>query len=137
MQIKKKYRVMAALAAVVAVSIAAIRPNPRPGADYKNLKVLPHNISSKQLTKIMVDELGDELGVSCTFCHAENKETHQPDYASDEKPEKEIARNMMRMTIGINEKYFDLKQPMIGDSVLAVNCGTCHHGQPMPGEEGK
>jgi len=80
----------------------------------------------------MIDDFTDELGVSCSFCHAENKETHKPDYASDEKPEKEIARNMMQMTIGINEKYFALAHPMIGDSLLAITCATCHHGQPQP-----
>jgi hypothetical protein len=80
----------------------------------------------------MVDEFQDDLGVSCNFCHAENKDTHRPDYASDEKPEKQIARAMMRMTIGINKKNFNLRHPMIGDSTLAITCGTCHHGNPHP-----
>ena len=132
MQIQKKLLVISAISASIALSIAATRPGVKPAGDYKNLQVLPANISSKMLTKIMVDQFQDDLGVSCNFCHAENKDSHKPDYASDEKPEKEIARAMMRMTNGINEKYFGLQHAMVGDSVLAVSCETCHHGQAHP-----
>jgi len=45
-----------------------------------------------------------------------------------------IARLMMKMTIGINKNYFKLKHPVIGDSILAITCVTCHNGQPRPGE---
>jgi hypothetical protein len=131
---KRKVIVTGLLSGIIFICVAAIKPSKPPDGEYKNLKVLPANISSKQLTKIMVDIFGDELGASCNFCHAQNKDTHKPDYPSDEKPEKEIARAMMRMTIGINEKYFDLKGPMVGDSVLAVSCGTCHHGVSHPEE---
>ncbi len=123
---------MATLASITFISVAAIQPGRPADKQFKNLQVLPDTISSKQLSKIMVDVFGDELGASCNFCHAENKDTHKIDYASDEKPEKEIARAMMRMTNGINEKYFSLKNPMVGDSVLAVSCGTCHHGIAHP-----
>lgn len=132
MRMQIKYIVIVSLTGITILGIAAIKPTKTRTGDYTNLTVLPANISSKKLTKIMIDGFEDDLGVSCNFCHAENKETHKPDYASDEKPEKEIARAMMRMTIGINEKYFELKQPMIGDSMLVVTCGTCHHGTPHP-----
>ncbi len=56
------------------------------------------------------------------------------DYASDAKPEKQIARRMMIMTVGINKKYFGLKHPLIGRSILAITCVTCHNGQPRPGD---
>jgi Photosynthetic reaction centre cytochrome C subunit len=80
----------------------------------------------------MVDDFEDGLGVSCNFCHAEEKGSHRLDYASDAKPEKEIARMMMRMSVQVNKKYFRLKHPMIGDSSLVITCNTCHHGQPHP-----
>ncbi|HEY1871353.1 MAG TPA: c-type cytochrome, partial [Chitinophagaceae bacterium] len=70
----------------------------------------------------------------CGFCHAEEKDSHRPDYASDVKPEKQIAQLMMRMTLNINKKYFKLKHPIIGDSTLAITCATCHKGQPHPGD---
>jgi hypothetical protein len=132
MSLSRKLFVITGLSATVLVAVAAIKPGGPPDTKYKNLKVLPKNISSKKLSEIMVDEFQDDLGVSCNFCHAENKDTHKPDYASDEKPEKQIARVMMKMTIGINKKNFNLRHPMIGDSTLAITCGTCHHGNPHP-----
>src|SRR5438552_4066566 len=116
MQFQKKYVVIVLLTTVVIGSVAALPP---PGTEYKNLKVLPKNISSKNLSKIMVDDFEDGLGVSCGFCHAEEKDSHKLDYPSDAKPEKQIARMMMKMTMGINQKYFKLRHPLIGDSVLA------------------
>ena len=132
MQLTRKLIVISGLSVFVLTAVAAIKSKNPPNREFKNLKVLPKNISSKELSKIMIDEFEDDLGVSCNFCHAENKDTHRPDYASDEKPEKQIARAMMLMTIGINKKYFKLKRPMIGDSTLAITCATCHHGQPRP-----
>jgi len=125
----KKYIVVAALGVVVTAAIAATSP---PERKFTNLKVLPKNISSAALSKIMVDDFVDGLGVSCGFCHVEQKNSHGLDYASDEKPEKQIARLMMRMTMGVNKKYFKLKHPQIGDSVLVISCVTCHNGLPRP-----
>jgi hypothetical protein len=99
---------------------------------YENLKVLPKNISSKELQSIMVDDFEDGLGVTCGFCHASKKDGHGLDFASDAKPEKEIARSMMRMTMGINQKYFKLKHPKIGNPELTVTCNTCHKGVAFP-----
>jgi len=131
MQFKKKYVVILLLAGIVALSVAALPPEE---PKYKNLKVLPKDISSKDLSRIMIDDFEDGLGVSCGFCHSEEKDSHRLDYASDEKPEKQIARLMMHMTMGINKKYFKLKQPVIGDSTLVISCITCHNGQPRPGD---
>ena len=131
MLLKKKYAVIFVLASTVTIGVAAL---PAANSEYKNLKVLPKNISSKDLSKIMIDDFEDGLGVSCTFCHAAGKDSLQLDFASDVKPEKLIARRMMTMTMGINKKYFGLKHPLLVDSVLAINCITCHNGQPRPGE---
>ncbi|HEX4850033.1 MAG TPA: c-type cytochrome [Puia sp.] len=116
------------------ICVAAIDPSAS-NNEFKNLKVLPKNISSKQLEGIMIDEFEDGLGVQCGFCHSEKKGSHSLDYASDEKPEKEIARKMMKLTMGLNKKYFQLKNPHIGDSILIVTCATCHRGQPHPDKE--
>jgi hypothetical protein len=99
---------------------------------FVNLKVLPKNISSKNLSKIMVDDFSDGLGVSCGFCHAEAKDSHKLDYASDAKPQKEMARKMMKMALKINRQYFGLKHPLLGDSTLVINCVSCHHGNAFP-----
>ena len=100
--------------------------------EFVNLKVLPKDISSKELSRIMVDDFSDGIGASCGFCHAEDKNTHKLDYASDENPLKEAARSMMTMTLKINRQFFHVKQPLIGDSVLVVTCTSCHRGNPFP-----
>jgi photosynthetic reaction center cytochrome c subunit len=131
MQVSRKCGVLIAMVIVVIAGIAAV---PSPRNDYKNLKVLPKDINTKDLSRIMIDDFEDGLGVSCGFCHAEEKGSHKLDYASDEKPEKEIARLMMKMTLDVNEKYFQVTHPLIGDSTLSITCMTCHKGQPRPGD---
>jgi hypothetical protein len=123
----------------VSVSIGAAATSKVSKEDrYKNLKVLRRNISSKELQGLMVDDFEDGLGVSCEFCHAPANDGHGLDYVSDAKPEKEIAREMMRMTIGLNKKYFKLKHPALGSSALVVTCNTCHKGEAFPdGSAGK
>ncbi len=132
MSFKRKYLVIALTGILVVIGVAAAAPPP---GSFKNLKVLPKDISSKALSKIMVDEFGDGLGVSCNFCHAAEKGSQRLDYASDAKPEKEIARAMMLMTMKINKKFFGVKHPMIGAAALTISCGTCHNGLPHPGNE--
>lgn len=134
MKVNRKLAVILVLAGMVAITSVAATNAPEP-PKYSNLKVLPKNISSKELQSIMTDEFEDALGVSCGFCHASNKDGHGLDFASDAKPEKEIARVMMRMTLGINKRYFKLKHPQIGNTALIVSCNTCHKGQPFPDGE--
>ena len=131
MKVNRKLAVILALAGMVTItSVAATTAPEQP--KYSNLKVLPKNISSKELQSIMTDEFEDALGVSCGFCHASNKDGHGLDFASDAKPEKKITRAMMRMTLGINKRYLKLKHPQIGNAGLIVSCNTCHKGQPFP-----
>ena len=129
MKISKRILTLTVLSAMVILGVAATKPD----NDYKNLKLLPKDISHEQLGKVM-DEFNSSLGVKCSFCHAKPKDGEQhPDFASDEKPEKSIARQMIKMTNKINKKFFHGKSK-IGDTdaVVAVNCETCHHGSPHP-----
>ena len=120
------------LGAVVILCVAMAKPEVKEPEQYKNLKVLPKNISSKDLNGIMVDDFQDALGVGCDFCHAAAKDGHGLDFVSDAKPEKKISRAMMQMTIGLNKKYFKAKHPLIGSNALVVTCNTCHKGQAFP-----
>ena len=131
MKSNKKLITIIILAVAVAVGATATAYK---GDDpqYKNLKVLPKDISSKDLNKIMVDEFEDGLGVACNFCHESDKTNGQLDFVSDAKPEKEIARQMMKMTLGINKKYFKVKHPLLGTDALTVTCNTCHKGVAFP-----
>jgi Photosynthetic reaction centre cytochrome C subunit len=136
MKITLKTRV--SLGLFVLVSLCAAATNIKKGkTEFRNLKVLPRNISSKELQGIMVDDFQDGLGVTCGFCHANAKNGHGLDFVSDEKPEKEIARAMMRMTIGINRKYFQQKHAFSGSEALTVTCNTCHRGVAFPENNGE
>jgi Photosynthetic reaction centre cytochrome C subunit len=141
---KRKYITMTITVIIVTVGIGVAAGAPSAGAlsacapsggQFKNLRVLPKNISSKDLSAIMVDEFNDGLGVSCNFCHAEEKNSHKLDYTSDAKPEKAMARSMMRMTLTINKHFFMARHAALGSPLLAVSCTTCHHGQPRPVNE--
>ena len=125
-------------ATILLCSVAVGRPAPSglSKGEYKNLKVLPKEISSKELSKIMVDDFSDALGVGCGFCHAQGKDSSSIDYTSDAKPEKEMARVMMRMTLRVNKRFFLVKHPALSNE-LVVTCNTCHNGRPRPDEEGK
>jgi hypothetical protein len=131
MIIKRKMMVNVILFAGVGISIAAIEPS-RNNNEFKNLKVLPKDISKKALQQIMVDEFQDGLGVGCNYCHIQENGSLHLDYASDEKPEKEIARAMMLMTMDINSKYFGTEHPLIGDNAMTISCASCHHGTAHP-----
>jgi len=81
----------------------------------KNLKVL--KIPPAELIPTM-RAYSAALGVRCDFCHV------QGDFASDEKHEKAVARNMIVMAEEINAKFPDGK--------VHVTCYTCHRGEEMP-----
>jgi len=94
-----------------------------------HLKVLPKDTSAQDIYKIMAGMQRD-LGVQCGFCHEEDPDSKQINYASDENPRKEMARAMMRMTNDINTKYLG----QLGDRQYAppITCGNCHLGQMHP-----
>lgn len=94
-----------------------------------NLKVLPKEMSGDDIDKLM-HRYKQELGVPCGYCHEENSQTRQIDFASDENPVKEIARFMIRMNNDINSKYL----AQLGDRRYAelFTCGNCHQGQIDP-----
>jgi hypothetical protein len=128
----KKLTILVALFALMIVGMAATTP---PDDGPKNLKVLPKNISHDDLDKVM-DGWKTALGVHCNFCHAPSADSasHHLDFASDAKPEKNIARHMYKMTGKINKKYFSFAKDDKGASIAVVSCVTCHRGSPHPDE---
>ena len=97
-----------------------------------NLKVLPKDTSSQDVMKTMFG-FTKQLGVKCTFCHVEEAGARHPNFASDEKPEKNTARTMMLMTQEINAKYLaQIHDPDAAPDQKTVSCGTCHQGHSMP-----
>lgn len=98
---------------------------------FKNLKVLPKDISKRELVDIM-RSFSHGLGVRCSECHKSTKEGSERlddlDFASDDKKDKVTAREMMKMVGSINDQIakMDVKNPP------RVQCFTCHHGVKSP-----
>jgi Photosynthetic reaction centre cytochrome C subunit len=130
----KKLIILFVFISLIGIGIAATSP-PRKRT-FKNLKVLSKRISPDELNGVM-NNFKDALGVECSFCHAQPKDSSARvlDFASDEKPEKEIARRMMRMTSKINKKYFNAAKNEKFKALPAVSCITCHHRKPQAGEK--
>ena len=125
--------------ALIAISLSAIvtvvaLTSMAPDDDMpKNLKVLPKHTTEMQIHKIM-REWAISLGVRCNFCHAAATDGKGLDFASDAKPEKNMARNMYKMAAKINNKYFEGKKDSLGMVIGDIKCITCHHGSPHPDE---
>ncbi|HET6768857.1 MAG TPA: c-type cytochrome [Chitinophagaceae bacterium] len=127
---KNRLIVVLGLAAFVLTGIAAIKPGVK--KNERNLKVLPKDISNADLDSVM-ETYSKHLNVACDFCHAKSKiNPNDVDYASDEKPEKEITRQMMKMTAAINKDFFDYTIIYKAGETMAVSCFTCHDGFPRP-----
>jgi hypothetical protein len=124
---RKTILVSIALVSLVVISVAFSAP---PERKYKNLKILSKNIGEKELDSVM-HTFTRGLGVKCDFCHVQGAD-RKLDYASDAKPEKNIARKMMKMSNKINKKYFDYAKDEEGNAVKALSCYSCHHGQAHP-----
>lgn len=121
---RKKMITASVLVLFVALCSLSFAEEPKP----KNLKVLSKNISHDDLDKIMKG-FKNALGVKCSFCHAQSKvDPKKLDFASDENDHKLIARDMMRMTMKINKKYFRNKD----NKQEAISCYTCHRGNEEP-----
>jgi hypothetical protein len=95
---------------------------------FKNIKAFKGQQAGR-LVRIMNGGFGRSLGVSCTHCHVEDH------WDSEEKPTKQIAREMVAMTNAITRDYL-AKIPNIKSERPLVNCGTCHRGVARPGAGG-
>lgn len=121
--------VLLGLLSLLFVGVTAIKPgNPV----HENLKVLPRDISNADLDSVMTG-FEKALGVDCAFCHAKSKtQPADMDWPSDEKPEKEITRKMMKLTEMINKEFFNYTITYTANELMAVSCKTCHRGKPRP-----
>jgi len=133
----KKTLIVTCLSAVIifVATTAMQTPAQQEEQGFKNLKVLPKNITHDEMEKVMHD-WSNALGQRCGFCHARDAQTNKTDFASDAKPEKLMARKMMTMTEKINKKYFkedkDDKDKDHGAMMAAIGCYTCHNGKAHP-----
>jgi hypothetical protein len=130
MRFNKKVIITFSLASIVTfVALTSMAPD-KP--EYKNLKVLPKNLTHEQLGNIM-GEWERSLGVNCGFCHVRDQEAKKMDFVSDAKPEKDAARHMYKMMNKINQKFFQAKKDSLGMMMRSgINCNTCHRGAAHP-----
>jgi tetratricopeptide (TPR) repeat protein len=100
----------------------------------KNLKVLPKDWTRPQVINVM-QNFTAALGVGCEYCHVE-KEGAPPDFASDDKKEKDRARAMMKIAQDLNARLpMDLGEP--ANELTRIGCITCHRGVPEPKQIGE
>lgn len=142
---KRKLTVVLFLTAFIAFGVAAYDPPKEKNSKFtnsrdtlfKNLQILPKDISKEKLDTIM-HGFNDALGVKCFFCHVHEGNDFKTGwkFESDDKPEKETARYMLKMTAGINATYFNVDSSSKPDTIRAVTCVTCHRGIPHPDAEG-
>jgi photosynthetic reaction center cytochrome c subunit len=86
----------------------------------KNVKLLG-DLPVSQFIPVM-NFFAASMGRRCNFCHVNNN--GQWDYASDAKPEKNTAREMIKMVLDLHKKPFT--------GATEISCYTCHRGQNNP-----
>ena len=86
----------------------------------KNIKVLT-GLPDSQLIPVM-NFMAASLGRRCNFCHVTDK--GRDGYALDDKPEKNTARQMIKMVVDLHKQTFH--------GADEISCFTCHRGQTHP-----
>jgi hypothetical protein len=129
-------RVLETLSSTLFLAVLLVAP--APGQDTwswpekpKNLQVLPKDWPGSRLQPVMIG-FTRALGVRCQYCHKgeEGKPLSTFDFATDENPNKDRAREMLRMLESINDHLKKI-QPS-GDERVNMWCQTCHRGRPKP-----
>lgn len=133
--------ILGGAALLLAASGAALAQIPQ---RFENLQVLPKDIPRDTLVNIMRGFTAS-LGVRCTFCHIEREGAAAAsapggggggggglnlNFASDSLDNKKKAREMLRMTAGINTALASL--PARDNPPTDVTCITCHRGANKP-----
>jgi hypothetical protein len=136
-----------ALAAVLlraGFGVAQTPPAAPPPAAPRNLQVLPKDMPQAQVIQVM-QGFATGLGVQCGYCHAPAAAPEGGrgrggrggggapafDFASDDKPQKKAARQMMLMVRDINPKVVAaVGKPEA--AAVPVGCVTCHRGVAVP-----
>ena len=91
---------------------------------FKNIQLLK-GIPAARLLRIMELGYSRSLGVTCTHCHVPGE------WEKDDKPTKQIARDMAAMVTAINTQHLKQIKNLKSENPV-VNCTTCHRGQIKP-----
>ena len=112
----------------------------------QNLQVLPRDTAPQQVFQIM-QNVSAALGVQCGYCHVATTQAGPPpaagaapagrggplpfNFASDDKPQKRAAREMMLLVRDLNPKVATAVGKA-ADATTRVGCVTCHRGVAIP-----
>jgi hypothetical protein len=133
-----------ALGIVFLVGLPASAQTPAAGGQQApppmtNLQIWPKDTPPAVVLQFM-NAFDDSLGVQCNYCHVE--QGGRLDFASDEKREKKIARQMILLRDSINVVLPAIvgkpagAGPTSGDghpgAPVRVLCSSCHRGLPVP-----
>lgn len=104
-----------------------------------NLQVFAKETPRAQVVQTM-NAFNESLGVQCTYCHVQ--EGGRFDFASDDKREKRVARQMILLRDSINVMMAAVVGKPAGagptsgsgfaGAPVRVLCRSCHHGLPIP-----
>jgi tetratricopeptide (TPR) repeat protein len=129
--------VIAALGTVLFVTSFATAQSPARTAEppMTNLQVWPKDTPRAQVIQTM-NAFNDSLGVECNYCHVPGN------FASDDKREKRVARQMILLRDSINVMMGAIVGKPAGAGPTAedglpgapvrVLCRSCHRGLPIP-----
>jgi hypothetical protein len=133
-----------ALGIVCLVGAAVSAQAPAGGAQqqpggFTNLQVWPKDTSRAVIMQFM-NAFGDSLGITCDYCHVQRDGKF--DFASDDKREKRVARQMILLRDSINVVLPAIVGKPAGAGPTSVNgqpgqpvrvlCSSCHRGLPIP-----
>ena len=91
-------------------------------SEFKNVKVL--DITSKTELRKYMKSISKDLGVKCSYCH-------DMDDKSLDTPEKDITREMIKLTRYLNDLLNNEKEDTTNHATY-VTCWTCHYGKTQP-----
>jgi hypothetical protein len=137
----KQLRVGALLCGAVLLTTAALSAQapaaPAQGGapaqpPLQNLQVLPKDMPRAQVIQIM-QRFQLALGVNCGHCHVWTG-TGVPtnDYATDSKPAKRVAREMLKLVNAANGMVGPAVQANAQRTAQQVSCAMCHRGKAIP-----
>lgn len=121
--------IAASIAGCTAISSQKAQPPKTDNLQFKNLQVLSPTLTRDELVATM-RTYARSLGTRCDHCHVQTMVDgkEQNDFPSDAKPEKKVARTMIRMTLALNRDYVS----HVNAHGQTVTCATCHRGHTVP-----
>lgn len=93
-------------------------------AVFQNIQMMK-GMPAGRLLRVMEMGYSRSLGVTCVHCHVPEA------WEKEDKPTKQIARDMAAMVRTINEEHLKNIRNLKSERPT-VNCTTCHRGQTKP-----